>query len=355
MSINGKKLAYIHFDSAIAAADQRRLDETGAAFVAVPGVLSGLRGLADAGYQLVVAANLGRGGEAASSAERQRFAAGLDLLRSQGVVIDEVVACPHAVSAACLCRLPHLGLMRHLLPGMDAERSVVIGGGGEAEALACNLGLPLATVDTAHPWAEVAPSLTSKPRRAEVKRRTRETDITIRVDLDAPPTGQDSIKTGIGFFDHMLDQLGRHGGFALSVQVVGDLEVDEHHTVEDTGLALGEALSRALGDRRGIERFGFVLPMDEARATVAMDLSGRPWLEFRGAFGREVVGGLPTELVAHFFGSLAQALGATLHIEVQGANAHHMIEAVFKGVARSLRQAIRASGDRAVPSTKGVL
>lgn len=190
------------------------------------------------------------------------------------------------------------------------------------------------------------------PRCAEVVRNTRETAITARVNLAA----EDPIRiaTGIGFFDHMLEQLARHGGFALDLECRGDLEIDEHHTVEDTALVLGAALRQALGDKRGIGRYGFLLPMDESLAHVAIDVGGRSYLVFEGEFQREAVGGLPTELVPHFFRSLADALGATIHLKLTGENAHHMIEAAFKGVGRSLRQCFAVSGD-ALPSTKGVL
>ena len=152
----------------------------------------------------------------------------------------------------------------------------------------------------------------------------------------------------------MLEQVARHGGFALELRCSGDLEIDEHHTVEDTALALGQALREALGAKRGIARYGFLLPMDEARAQVALDLSGRPYALFEGRFNREAVGGLPTELVPHFFRSLADSLGAALHISVQGENTHHMIEACFKGVGRALRQAVRVEGTE-LPSSKGSL
>jgi len=189
-------------------------------------------------------------------------------------------------------------------------------------------------------------------RRAHLLRETDETRVEVVVDLDARSPIE--VATGIGFFDHMLESLAKHGGFSLKLSCNGDLEVDEHHTVEDSALTLGEALRQALGDKRGIERYGFLLPMDESEATVALDLSGRPFIEFVGAFNREKVGELPTELVSHFFRSLADGLRATLHVRVTGANAHHMIEACFKGVGRSLRQAIRREGT-SVPSTKGVL
>jgi imidazoleglycerol-phosphate dehydratase/histidinol-phosphatase len=196
-----------------------------------------------------------------------------------------------------------------------------------------------------------APSMLAS-RRARVVRETRETRVEITVDLDAGSPVE--VTTGIGFFDHMLEALAIHGGFSLELTCKGDLDVDEHHTVEDTALTLGEALRQALGDKRGIERYGFLLPMDESEATIALDLSGRPFIEFVGAFSRERVGELPTELVSHFFRSLADGLRATLHVRVRGENAHHMIEACFKGVGRSLRQAIRREGLQ-LPSTKGAL
>ena len=172
--------------------------------------------------------------------------------------------------------------------------------------------------------------------------------------MDLDKEADADVRTGIGFFDHMLEQLGKHGGFSLKVRCEGDLEVDEHHTVEDVALTLGEALRQALGSKIGIHRYGFVLPMDESQARVAVDLGGRPYAVFRGAFPRESVGGLPTELVPHFFRSLAEKLGAAIHIDVEGENAHHMVEACFKGVARSLGQAFRREG-ATLPTTKGVL
>jgi imidazoleglycerol-phosphate dehydratase/histidinol-phosphatase len=189
-------------------------------------------------------------------------------------------------------------------------------------------------------------------RRAQTRRKTKETDIEVAVNLDA--TAPIAISTGIGFFDHMLEQLAKHGGFALELKCQGDLQIDEHHTVEDCSLALGEALRNALGAKLGIARYGFVLPMDEAQVRVAIDLSGRAYGVFEGKFQREAVGGLPTELVPHFFRSLAESLKAAVHVTITGENTHHMIEACFKGVGRALRQAIRREGGE-LPSTKGSL
>ena len=185
-----------------------------------------------------------------------------------------------------------------------------------------------------------------------MERTTNETRIRTAVNLDQ--AGPTSIRTGIGFYDHMLEQISRHGGFSLELQCDGDLEVDEHHTVEDTAICLGTALREALGNKFGIERYGFLLPMDESEAKVALDLSGRAAFRFSASFPRDAVGALPTEMVEHFFRSLAESLGAALHVEVSGENTHHMIEACFKGVGRALRQAIRKEGTE-LPSTKGAL
>ena len=189
-------------------------------------------------------------------------------------------------------------------------------------------------------------------RSAEISRTTKETDIRLSLALDGAGEGERS--TGLGFFDHMLQQLGNHGGFALDIRTQGDLHIDEHHTVEDTAIALGTALRQALGNKRGLQRYGFTLPMDEALATAALDLSGRACLVFDGVFARERVGDLPTELVPHFFRSLCDAGGINLHLQVRGDNDHHRVEACFKVVARALRMAIRREGSE-LPSTKGVL
>lgn len=192
-------------------------------------------------------------------------------------------------------------------------------------------------------------------RTASIQRKTNETDINIDLNLDG--TGKSNISTGLKFFDHMLEQIARHGFVDLDVQCDGDLEVDEHHTIEDVAIALGETITNALGNKKGIERYAFVLPMDEAQATLALDLSGRPFLVFEGEFNREYVGDLPTEMIKHFFYSLAINLKATLHIEFKGENDHHKVEAIFKGFARVLKTAVEKNPriKNQIPSSKGTL
>ncbi len=203
-------------------------------------------------------------------------------------------------------------------------------------------------------WDKIAEYLFAGERRAEVRRTTAETDIYVSLDLDGQ--GKGCIATGIGFFDHMLDQIARHSGMNLTVQAKGDLQVDEHHTIEDTGIALGECIARALGDKRGMERYGFCLPMDDCRCTVALDFGGRPWLVWKAAFHREKIGDMPTEMFLHFFKSLSDAARMNLHIEAEGENEHHKIESIFKAFARSLKMAVRRDiFHYELPSTKGAL
>jgi imidazoleglycerol-phosphate dehydratase / histidinol-phosphatase len=282
----------------------------------------------------------------------------ISIFETQGITFDEVFICPHSAGDGCACRKPHAGLLTRYLAGtaLDTDRSAVVGDRDTDLQLAKNLGLRGLLVRPANgfesSWPGIVEALTATTRLATVVRDTRETRIKVKLNLDAAEPIY--VDTGIGFYDHMLEQIARHGGFSLRLECGGDLDVDEHHTVEDTAICLGEAARKALGDKRGIDRYGFLLPMDESEAKVSLDLSGRPWLVFEGRFPRESVGGLPTELVPHFFRSFAESLGASLHIQVQGDNAHHMVEACFKAVGRALRQAVRQSGHE-MPSTKGML
>jgi len=326
----------------------------------LPGVIPALRSLRDAGYRFVLVSN--QDGLGTASFPEESFRAPheflLHLLATQGIEFEAEFICPHLPGDDCRCRKPRTGLLDDFLAStaIDRSRSYVIGDRNSDLELAANLGLPGLKVQLNGPaeesWEAIAAQLARRRRTAEVQRATRETAIRVRVDLDAE--APITIRTGIGFFDHMLEQIAKHGGFALQLECQGDLHVDEHHTVEDCAIALGTALRQALADKRGIARYGFLLPMDESLAQVAIDLSGRPFFVFEGTFGRERVGELPTELVPHFFRSLAESLGAALHLTVKGENTHHMIEACFKAVGRSLRQAFRIDGTE-LPTSKGVL
>lgn len=323
----------------------------------LPGVIAALQRIVAAGYELVMVTN--QDGLGTDSFPQTHFDGPHDLLMrilaSQGVRFREVLIDRSFPHQGLDTRKPGIGMMREYLAddGWTRAESAMVGDRETDLLFAANMGVRGFRVGShGIGWEDVAHQLLDRPRVAEVVRNTKETRIKVRVDLDAQT--EPAAHTGLGFFDHMLEQIGKHGGFALSLQCDGDTKVDEHHTIEDCGLALGQALRAALGDKRGIGRYGFTLPMDEALASAALDLSGRPYFVFEGQFPRERVGEVPTELVPHFFRSLCDTLGANLHLRVQGENAHHMVEACFKVTARALRQAIRREGD-ALPSTKGAL
>jgi imidazoleglycerol-phosphate dehydratase/histidinol-phosphatase len=322
----------------------------------MPGVIPALLRLRDAGYEFVIVSNQdGLGTESFPTAHYEApHNKMLQLLESQGITFSAVHVDPHFEHQGSHTRKPGIGMVLEYLKSgeLDLRDSWVIGDRESDVELARNMGIgALQLGDGLEDWPSIAHRLVDRPRQATIERSTRETDIRVFVDLEGTGT---RIETGIGFFDHMLDQLASHGGFRLELRCAGDLHIDEHHTVEDCALALGQALNTALGDRRGIGRYGFLLPMDESLAQVAVDLSGRPALVFEATFPRDVIGNFSTEMVRHFFASLAQSLGAAIHVEVKGENTHHMIEAVFKGVGRALRPALERQGG-AVPSTKGML
>lgn len=325
----------------------------------LPGVISALQRLRDLGYRFVMVSN--QDGLGTSSFPQAQFELcqqhTLALFESQGITFDEVFICPHWADDNCDCRKPKPGLLTKYLAAnaLDTNACAVIGDRGTDIELANALGLKGFQIDSGEPalaWDDIIVALTPGTRTGEENRTTRETSIQATVNLDA--ASPLSVSTGIGFYDHMLEQIAKHGGFSLQVQCEGDLLVDEHHTVEDTAICIGKAMRKALGDKRGIARYGFQLPMDESEASVSLDLSGRPYFVFNGAFPRDTVGQMPSELVPHFFQSLSEALGAALHLTVTGTNTHHMVEACFKVVGRALRQAICIEGAE-LPSTKGVL
>ncbi len=279
----------------------------------------------------------------------------MQILQSQGIIFDDVLICPHKPADNCNCRKPKTALVEHYLADnqLDKNQSYVIGDRETDLLLAENMGIKgiLYSAESMS-WQTITDTLTKRDRHASVERVTKETAIQVEVWLDRE--GGSKINTGMGFFDHMLDQIATHGGFRMNVDVKGDLIIDDHHSVEDTGLALGEALRVALGDKRGIGRFGFALPMDECLARCALDISGRPHLEYKAEFKFQRVGDLSTEMIEHFFSSLSYAMGCTLHLKTKGKNDHHRAESLFKVFGRTLRQAIRVEGNT-LPSSKGVL
>ena len=413
----------------------------------LPRVIPALLHLQDLGYSLIMVSN--QDGLGTESFPLDTFTPAhefiLNTLESQGISFEQVLICPHKPEDNCACRKPKLGLVQAYMDDLnwDREHSYFIGDRDTDMQMAQNMGITglrvrscdedndadngqglLTAIPEGLTWDEIATkisiALNATPKQdilslatseevgnettdlpcagerahrvATVERNTKETQISVRVDLDQ--VGGSSIQTGIGFFNHMLDQIATHAGFNLQVLVRGDLEVDGHHTIEDTAIALGTALKEALGDKRGIGRFGFVLPMDEVMAkvfgapnvdifelsvqgkpqgrnsdrddaqqvqndqtiTVALDISGRPHVEFdfHADFTRDVINGFETQMVSHFFESLAVAMGLTLHMSVTHGNAHHQVEALFKAFGRALRPAIKVVSNE-LPSSKGTL
>jgi len=281
----------------------------------------------------------------------------LQTLEGEGVTFDDILIDRHFPEDNAPTRKPATGLVEKYMsnPDYDLARSYVIGDRETDRQFAENIGCKsLILGRDGMTWDKISELLFAGERTAEVVRTTAETDICVSVNLDG--TGRCDISTGLGFFDHMLEQIGRHGMIDLTVRTHGDLHVDEHHTIEDTAIALGDCLLRALGDKRGIERYGYCLPMDDCLCSVALDFGGRPWLVWDAEFHRERVGDMPTEMFLHFFKSLSDSARMNLNIKAEGVNEHHKIEGIFKALARSLKMAVRRDiYHYELPSTKGLL
>ena len=343
----------------------------------VPGAISGMKAISTLGYELVMCSN--QDGLGTASFPMEDFLPPqemmLKVLASESVTFDDILIDPTMPEEKAPTRKPGIGMFGKYLTGeYDLAGSYVIGDRITDVMLAKNLGARAILLQEAEKaadaltekgltevcalcttsWSEIAEYLRRTTRVATTERNTRETQISVSVDLDGRMPS--SIDTGLKFFDHMLDQIAHHGGLSLQIHCKGDLEVDEHHTMEDVAIALGDTLREALGDKRGIERYGFALPMDECKALVLLDLGGRIDFDWDVTFTREYVGDTPTEMFRHFFYSLCAALRCNLHISARGENNHHLIEGVFKAFARSLRTAIyRQPFNYDLPSSKGVL
>lgn len=281
----------------------------------------------------------------------------LQTLKGEGIEFDNILIDRHFPADNHPCRKPGTGMLTEYMgnPAYDMAGSYVIGDRETDAQLAENLGCKALIIGKdGMNWDKIAEILFAGERVAEASRATKETDITVRLNLDG--TGKCDIKTGLGFFDHMLEQIGRHGMMDLYVRCNGDLDVDEHHTIEDTGIVLGECIANALGDKRGIERYGYSLPMDDCLAQVCLDFGGRPWLIWDAEFKREKIGEMPTEMFQHFFKSVSDAARMNLNIKAEGTNEHHKIEGIFKAFARSIRMAVKRDiYHYQLPSTKGAL
>lgn len=281
----------------------------------------------------------------------------LQTLKGEGIEFDDQLIDRHFPEDNSPMRKPGTGMLTQYInnPEYDIAGSYVIGDRETDAQLAENLGCKsLILGKNGMTWDKIAELLFAGERISEVHRVTKETDVYIKLNLDG--TGKCDISTGLGFFDHMLEQIGKHGMMDLTIHTKGDLEVDEHHTIEDTGIALGECILEALGNKRGIERYGYCLPMDDCLCQVALDFGGRPWLVWDAEFHREKIGEMPTEMFQHFFKSLSDSSKMNLNIKAEGTNEHHKIEGIFKALARSLKMAVRRDIYHfELPSTKGTL
>jgi len=286
----------------------------------------------------------------------------IQAFKNEGIKFDEVLIDKTFPKDNAPTRKPGTALLTHYIKGdFDLENSFVVGDRNSDIELAKNLNCKGILIGEANneadlcttSWDTIYKHLKGEPRKIQVQRQTKETNISVELNLDG--TGKGSFNTGIGFFDHMLEQIAKHGGFDLTISCKGDLHIDEHHTIEDVALTLGEAFLKSLGSKKGITRYGFLLPMDDCLAQVAIDFGGRPWLVWEADFKREKVGEMPTEMFQHFFKSFSDNAQCNLNIKAEGENEHHKIESIFKAFAKAMKMAVAKTGDYSIPSTKGSL
>lgn len=330
-----------------------------------PGVFQGLSKIVDElDYELVMVTN--QDGLGTSSFPEDTFWPAhnkmLQAFKNEGIEFSEILIDRSFAEENAPTRKPNTGLLnKYIFGDYDLENSYVVGDRATDIELAKNLksksvfigdSNEMATLSTTN-WNEIYQFLKAIPRKVEINRKTKETDIKVELNLDG--SGKGSFSTGIGFFDHMLEQISKHGNIDLNIEVKGDLEIDEHHTIEDVALTLGDAFLQALGSKKGIERYGFLLPMDECLAQVAIDFGGRAWLVWEANFEREMIGEMPTEMFMHFFKSFTDAAKCNLNIKAEGENEHHKIEAIFKAFAKAIKMAKMKTENYSIPSTKGIL
>ena len=354
-----KKALFIDRDGTIVREPSDEQVDSFAKLAFVPGAITALAEIARrTGYELVMVSNQDGLGTPSFPEDDfwpvHNFIIGT--LRAEGVEFREQLIDRHFPGDGSPMRKPGIGMVAHYMddPEYDMSQCYVIGDRETDRQLAVNMGCRALILSDGMDWPRIAEIVVAGARRASVRRTTAETDILVEVDLDG--SGRADISTGIGFFDHMLQQIARHGMADLTVKAAGDLHVDQHHTMEDTALALGQCLRQAMGDKLGMERYGYSLPMDDCLCSAAVDFGGRPWLVWSADFHREMVGDMPTEMFLHFFKSLSDAAMANIHIEARGQNEHHKIEGIFKAFAKALRMAVRRDiRHMRLPSTKGAL
>jgi len=361
-----KKVLFIDRDGTIIEEPADEQVDSVEEFRFLPGVITALSKIAkETDYELVMVTN--QDGLGTKAFPEETFWPShnkmLQILKGEGVEFAEIFIDRTLPEENALTRKPGTAMLtRYLSQGIDLKSSYVIGDRITDLQLAENLGCNAIYIkDAPHPlaslsstdWNEICKYLKLIPRKVSIERKTKETSVNLEINLDG--SGKGSISTGISFFDHMLEQIQKHGGIDLTIKAAGDLKVDQHHTVEDVAIALGEGVYSALGSKKGTERFGFLLPMDDSLATVAIDFGGRPWLIWNASFVRDMVGDIPSEMFFHFFKSFSDSAKCNLNIKVEGDNDHHKAEAIFKAFAKSLRMAVKNSDNFNVPSTKGIL